>query len=541
MTPWAGARQRWGADIVPRRVESDICIIGSGITGILAAERLTELVDADIVMIEAGGHTTPVRDRVEKRRRLVEYGENPWEGDHIPDQGGTGLMYRSMAVGGCAMHWDGATPRFSPEDFRQRSLYGVGTDWPVDFQDLEPYYQDFEERVGVAGEQGPPEYDPRSAPYPMPPLPLSYNLEILREWGASADIPFWTQPWAKATTTEHGRAVCRRCDTCHVCPTGAKFTPDLTLDRLIAGGKLQLVTETLVRRLELEAGSDRVSRAMAVDRNAPDEPVEFYASTFILAAGYCWSPHLLLLSADGRYPDGLANSSGHVGRYMSGHPYMSAQIDLPFDLYPGMFETNSLLSRMYARPGPLERYVRHDLRIWDSTAGRQARLRGDDGRIHFGDSVMDDWRARTRRSSARVRGYYDVVPDRDSSLTLDAGNRNRWGDPLPRIEFRDAPESAELRQYTHDTMIALFERMARAGGGSVMSTSFSPTMEHPCGGCRMGDDPATSVVDSHGRSHDHENLFVIGAPTHVSGGCANGTPTFTALSLRSAAAVARGV
>ena len=432
------------------------------------------------------------------------------------------------------MHWDGACPRFSPEDFRQNSTYGVGTDWPIGYDDLEPYYQDFEERVGVAGEPGPPEYDPRSGPYPMPPLPLSHNLEVLKTWGESAGIPFWTQPWAKATTTEHGRAICRRCDTCHVCPTGAKYTPDVTLDRLIADGKVRLVTDTLVRRLQLHENSDRVDYAVAVNSEAPDEPVEIHARTFVLAAGYAWSPHLLLLSANSRFPNGLANRTGMVGRYMTGHPYASAQIDLPFESYPGMFSTNSLLSRMFASPGPLERYVRHDLRIWTSTAGRQPRPRADDGSWLFGDAVMDDWQARTRRSSARVRGYYDVIPDRNSLLSLDPIRRNRWGDPMPKIEYRDAPESVELRGHTHDTMFALFERMARAGDGSVMSTQVSTRMEHPGGGCRMGDDPDTSVADSYGRTHDHENLFVIGASTMVSGGCANGTPTFCALSLRSA-------
>ena len=523
-----------GSRPVTVRIDSDICIIGSGITAILAAERITELTDADIVMVEAGGHTTAVRDRIGKRRRFIDYGENPWTGDHIRDQTGEGLFYRSMNVGGCAMHWDAACPRFSPEDFRQRSTYDVGTDWPIGYDDLEPYYQDFEERVGVAGEPGPPEYDPRSGPYPMPPLPLSYNLEILKKWGESADIPFWTQPWAKATTTEHDRAICRRCDTCHICPTGAKYTPDVTLDRLIAAGKVRLVTDTLVRRLELHENSDRVDYAVAVDSSAPDEVVELRARTFVLAAGYAWSPHLLLLSASNRFPNGLANRTGMVGTYMTGHPYASAQIDLPFESYPGMFSANSLMSRMFARPGPLERYVRHDLRIWTSTAGRGPRPRDNDGSWLFGDAVMDDWQARTRRSSARVRGYYDVIPDRNSLLSLDPVRRNRWGDPMPKIEYRDAPESVELRAHTHDTMFGLFERMAEVGGGSVMSTQLSTRMEHPGGGCRMGDDPATSVADSYGRTHDHENLFVIGASTMVSGGCANGTPTFCALSLRSA-------
>ncbi len=366
-------------------------------------------------------------------------------------------------------------------------------------------------------------------------------LLILKEWGERADIPFWTQPWAKATTTDHGRAVCQRCDTCHVCPTGAKYTPDITLDRLIAEGKVRLVTHTLVRRLELRSGSDEVEYAVAVDRRAPDEPVEFHADLFVLAGGHAWSPHLLLLSASSRFPNGLANSSGHVGAYMTGHPYASAEVDLPFETFPGMFSTNSLLSRMYARPGPMDRYVRHDLRIWTSTSGRQPRPRGEDGSWQFGDAVMDDWRARTGRSSASLRGYYDVIPDRNSLLTLDGARRNEWGDPMPKIDFRDAPESVELRAHTHETMFGIFERMARAGDGTVVSTQASTPMEHPGGGCRMGDDTGTSVTDSFGRTHDHDNLFVIGASTMVSGGCANGTPTFCALSLRSAEEIARQV
>ena len=520
------------------RIETDICIIGSGITGILTAARISELTDAKIVMVEAGGRTTPVRERLGRRRRFIDYGDNPWINDHIEDQTGEGLMYRSMVVGGCAMHWDSACPRFSPEDFRQQSLYGVGTDWPISYEELEPYYHEFEHRIGVAGEPGPPEYDPRSGPYPMPPLPLSYNLERLKEWGESSGIPFWTQPWAKATTTEYGRSVCRRCDTCHVCPTGAKYTPDVTLDELIKVGRVHLSSETLIRKLDRDVQSDRLAVARGVDRNAPDEPMEIRAGTFILAAGHAWSSHLLLLSQSARFPDGIANRSGMVGRYMTGHPYMAGFIDLPFKLYPGAFQTNSLLSRMHARPGPIDKYVRHDLRIWDSTVGREAHLRDADGKIQFGDEVMDDWRGRTERATARVRGYYDVIPARDSRLTLDPHARNRFGDPLPRIDFKDAPESEDLRTHTHETMEGIFKQMARAGDGHLMSTNVRYTMEHPGGGCRMGEDPSTSVTDSYGRAHDHENLFVIGAPTMVSGGCANGTPTFCALSLRSAEEIA---
>jgi choline dehydrogenase-like flavoprotein len=134
-----------------------------------------------------------------------------------------------------------------------------------------------------------------------------------------------------------------------------------------------------------------------------------------------------------------------------------------------------------------------------------------------------------------------VLPDRDSALTLDTGTRNVWGDPMPRLAFRDAPESATLRGWQEDEIRALFARMARAGNGTILSGASAAGdigQEHPGGGCRMGDDPATSVVDRHGRTHDHENLWVAGAPTHVTASCCNGTLTFAALGLRTAAALA---
>jgi len=504
-----------------RTVETDVCIVGAGISAAMVAERLGERTTASITVVEAGQRTTPLDERFERRRRMLDYGENPYPNDHVDGLTGFGTLYRSMVVGGSAMHWGGAVPRFSPEDFRLRSLYGVGDDWPVNAEDLDPFYQEAEERMGVAGEQGPPEFDPRSKPYPMPPVPLGYNLERLREVAANADIPFWTQPWAKNTIPYQGRNVCQRCDTCSICPTGAKYTPDFALDRLIQAGRIELLERTVVRRLVLRATSDSVERAIAVNRDRPDEEMEIRARLFVLAAGHTWSPHLLLSSASERYPNGLGNQTDMVGRYMTGHWYVSAFLDLPLATFPGLFPSNSLLSRKFARPGPLDRYVRHDMRLWESTVGRGPRLRDDDGRLLLGDDLLADWRGRNGRSTARVRSYYDVLPDRDSRLTLDGQARSPWGDPLPRLTFIPHPVSADLRAHTEDTIRARFEAIASAGGGSIMGPPRSSDLfEHPGGGCRMGDDPNTSVVDSYGRTHDHENLFVVGAPTMVSGGCA---------------------
>jgi quinoprotein glucose dehydrogenase len=419
------------------------------------------------------------------------------------------------------------TPRFSPEDFKQRSLFGVGTDWPIDYDTLDPFYQEAEVLMGVAGAQGPRELDPRAKPFPMPALPLTYNLELLRQWTSKAGIAMWSQPSSKNSVAYGGRPACCRNDTCTpVCPIGAKYSPDFTWNALRAANRVRLVTRTIVRKLVLDPTGKTVVRAEAVDRDRPNEPVELHAKTFVVAAGYVWSSHLLLLS-------NAANRSGLVGKYLTGHRSVQAYVDLPIRLYPGINEQHSLVSKQFMRKPRGASYIRHDLRVWESSVGRTPRLADDDGALMLGEAVLDDWRKRTQTGTARVRAYYDVIPDRSSELTLDA-RKNQWGDPLPKLAFRDAPESVELRGVTEETIKTLFADMAKAGGGRVARTAVDEFQDHPAGGCRMGTDPSASVVDSFGRTHDHENLFVVGAPTCVSGSCANSTLTFCALSLRSA-------
>ena len=187
------------------------------------------------MVVEAGDHVTPLGERFRRRQRFLDYGENPWGNDHVDGFSADGIQSRSMCVGGLAMHWGGVTPRFTPEDFRLRSLYGVGADWPIAFDDLEPFYQEAEQRMGVAGEQGPAALDPRSRPYPEPPLPLSYNLEQLKPWGEKTGIAFWGQPSAKNSMAYGSRPACCRNDTCSpICPSGARYSPDFTWNALVA-------------------------------------------------------------------------------------------------------------------------------------------------------------------------------------------------------------------------------------------------------------------------------------------------------------------
>src|SRR3954470_8973653 len=393
--------------------ESDVCIVGGGISAAMLAEKLSELKPGlAITIVEAGSRIFDVENRARYRARSLDYGENAWPGDFIEDQAGAGIISRTMAVGGSALHWGGVTNRFSAEDLTLASRYGLAADWPIEWPDLERHYCEAERRLGVSGEPQRLPEDTRSEPYPMAGMPLSYNLGVLKAWAEKSGIPFQGTPQAKNTQPYGGRAACLRCNTCEICPTGARYSPDFTFKQLLASGKVTLHDQTLVRRLLKSADGKRIESAHAVSRARDGEATEYRARTFVLASGYAWSPHLLLLSE-------VANSSGLVGRYMAGHAFIGAQIELDARLYPGMNEQHSLISRHFFRCATDVPFVRHDLRVWESSAGRDPRLKDGNGTLLLGDALLQDWRARMVRGAARVRAYYDVHPSADSALTLD--------------------------------------------------------------------------------------------------------------------------
>jgi len=523
-----------------RRIESDVCIIGGGISAALLAQKLARRRPGlSIAVVEAGRKIADFENRARYRQRWLEYGENPWPGDFVRDQEAHGVISRTMAVGGSALHWGGVTNRFSEEDLRLRSLYGLAVDWPLEWDDLERHYVEAESALGVSGEASPCPEDRRSAPYPMPPMPLSYNLKILEGWTRKSGIPFGGTPQAKNTEAYDGRGVCQRCNTCEICPTGARYSPDFTFGRMLEARQIALYDETLVRRLILHDTGRTVVRAEAADLRQPGETLSFEARAFVIASGYAWSSHLLLLSAEPRFPQGLANSSGLVGRYLTGHAFLGAQVELDLRLYPGMNEQHSLISRQFFRCATDRPYVRHDLRVWESPHGREPRLADEGGRLLLGDALLDDWRRRAAKGAARLRAYYDVHPSKESALILDPARRNRFGDPLPRIQHVVDDATKARAKETKGHVREVFGRMARHDGGRILAETEGDYLDHPGGGCRMGRDPTASVCDSYGRTHDHENLWVVGSPTLPTGGCTNGTLTFAALTLRSAGDLSR--
>ena len=178
----------------------------------------------------------------------------------------------TMAVGGQALHWGGACNRFSEEDLRLKSMYGLADDWPIDWAELEKFYVQAERRLNVAGDPSPYAEDRRSAPYPQPAMPLSYNLQVLKKWAEQSGLKFSPLPMSRNVNAPFdGRGACGLYDTCgDVCPTGARYSPDYTYQQLIAAKKITLHDRMLVRKLVLADGKDTIAAAHGYHQDRPE-------------------------------------------------------------------------------------------------------------------------------------------------------------------------------------------------------------------------------------------------------------------------------
>src|SRR5207247_7783569 len=186
--------------------ETDVCIIGGGITSAMLAQKLSELRRGlHVTVVEAGRSIFDVQNRGRYRERAAAYGEHPWHDDYIEDQQASGIISMTMAVGGLALHWGGACNRFSAEDLRLKSMYGLAADWPLEFAELEKFYGEAEHRLNVSGEPSPHAEDLRTQPYPQGPIPLSYNLQTLKTWAEQSGLKWSPLPMARNLTPFGGR------------------------------------------------------------------------------------------------------------------------------------------------------------------------------------------------------------------------------------------------------------------------------------------------------------------------------------------------
>jgi choline dehydrogenase-like flavoprotein len=510
-----------------------VVVIGAGAAGTIAALRLASA-GASVVCLEQGDWTDrgsfpgerpewellaegPWHPSPDVRRGTADYPCETSESEMQP------LMFN--AVGGSTVIYNGQWPRLLPRDFRRRSLDGTTDDWPIEYSDLAPYYDQVAHEIGIAGLTGDPAY-PDGAPATLPPLPLNEYGRVAATGLNQLGWHWWPGPNAIASEPHGTLAACTRRGTCMTgCPEGAKASLDVALWPRALNAGARLVTGARVTHIPVDARG-LATGAVYLDREGREHMQR--GAAVVLAANGVGTPRLLLLSAGPLFPDGLANRSGLVGRRLMVHPYASATgvYEQPLESWSGP----------YGHPlHSLEFYETNHARGFDGGAkwaampvgGPLAHARLDPDRaLCDHHALMDEL-----MGHAFVWGVMaEDLPREDNRVELDPQATDSDGVQAPRIVYRSSENTRRLHRFHLDRAT---EAHLAAGATRVIETGLGKnTGYHLMGTARMGDDPASSVVDSFGCSHDVPNLHIYDGSVFVTSGGVNPTATITAIAAR---------
>jgi len=439
--------------------------------------------------------------------------------------------YHVRGIGGTTLHFTGEAHRLHPQAMKMRSRFGVAADWPIDYGELEPYYVRAEELIGVAGPvtQG---ARWRSRGFPLPPHALSYAARTLGKGAAALGLGWEANSRAALSLPWNGRPPCNYCGACNYgCPRGDRGSADVTfVAAATATGRCTVRPDSSAIRIE--AGpADRVTAVLV---GQPDGSIERIATrNLVLACGAVETPRLLLAS------DGLGNESGEVGRN-----FMDTLEVIVGALHP---------DPQHGRRGLPDDAICWDFNAPDAIAGvisgcrlynasAESELRGLAG---FAMRAVPGWGRAHAQSVRRLWGHSlhvgaigERLPNAESLVDLDPAVRDPFGMPVARIASHLAEaDIARLR-----FMAKKSRELLAASGAERIFESYSSWdwfgASHVFGTCRMGNDPASSVVDAVGRSHRWRNLWITDASVFPSsGGGEAPSLTIQALALRSAARI----
>ncbi|MFC4175234.1 GMC family oxidoreductase [Microvirga sp. GCM10011540] len=529
-------------------IQADVIVVGSGVAGATLAAKVAES-GLKVAIIEAGSKV----DRAEATQRywdaLIKVPECPYpptpQAEH-PITDDLNHWYRQAGpdtfkstyvkvVGGTTWHWLGTCLRHVPADFRLKSLYGRGVDWPIAYDDLEPFYGQAENEIGVSGDSYEPLGAPRSTPYPMPAIPQTYLDKAFAKALEGTVYEVRATPQGRNSQDRDERPSCCGNASCiPVCPVQAKYDATVHVDRAEKSGAVlyDRTTATFV-----ETGPD--GRIAAIRAKRPDgSEIRAVGKVFVIAAHAVETPRLLLNSRSEATPRGVANGSDQVGRNLMDHPTQLswALANDPVWPYRGPLSTSGIEN---LRDGPF-RKERPAFRVeigndgWSWPTGAPVSTAADLARTGLRGKALDDALRHHTSRHVRVASLVEQLPDPENRVTLDPTETDMYGVPLPRLAYRyDDYVKAGLAA-ARDAHAEIFARLGTTG---VQHQDDAAGAGHIIGTARMGEDPKSSVVDRDLRSHDHRNLFILGSAVFPTSATANPTLTIAALSLRAVEAV----
>ena len=528
--------------------EVDFVIIGSGAAGgILAKELSTN--GFRVVVLEQGPYLTEsdfshneieilAQDKLTNHPKL-----QPNTFRKTPDEKAKpqrALVY-GRCVGGTSVHFTANFWRFHEIDFIERSKIGpipgtTFTDWPITYADLEPYYTKVEWEIGVSGLAGASPFDPpRSKPYPMPPLPVKSSGVIFERAANKLGWHPFPAPMAILSQPRPGRSACINCGFCLAfgCEVGAKSSSLATAIRMAEKtGRCEIRPNSYVHRIETDANGRAVG-AVYFDEQRNTHLQK--AKAVVVCANGAETPRLLLLSANKQFPNGLANSSGFVGKNLmlnSGAISMGV-FEHPLNDYKGF-----AVSRIF-----------HDFYELDAQkvgfyGGGGIDARFDMTPIGFAMGGLPpgtprwgkDFKAALSHNFTRTMEIFchgTSLPLENNSFSLDPDLKDAWGLPALRLTYKDHPDDLKLVNWLN---VRAQELLDAAGAEKKWSY---PAQEqqfavHLLGTCRMGNDPKISVINADHRTHDVKNLFLCDGSSLVTSGRGQPTMTIEALAFRAA-------
>ncbi len=522
-----------GADRTPSdRV--DVCVVGAGPAGALVAAKLATA-GHDVVVLDAG----PRFDRAEREGEMENHLR---PGDHEPlwGMGGERDAYSSTGerhyplnaarvkgVGGSTLHWQGMVMRLHEQDFALDSSVGMGEDWPLAYDDLRPYYAAAERELSVAGASDNPFAPPREEPHPLPAFPPSYSDSLFAEACEELKITTHSVPNARNSESTDEASACVGYGTCKpVCPSGAKYDATRHVDAAEREGA-RVLDRVPVQRLEHDDSGERVTAAVYATPDGTEHRQE--AREFVLAAGGVETARLLLLSESETYPDGLANSSGLVGRYFMDHLFagVGGRLDeRTRQKHVGFNTTES--HQFYDRPDDSRTAIKLEFLNYAGPAPADIAMGADS----FGDDLLDEIRE-SYGNHVAMGALVEQLPRRENRIRLDPTRTDDHGNPVPDVVWRlDDRTRAAIRR-ANEIQRSVLEELGAEITWTVGPDDTGPAFHH-MGTTRMGTDPAESVVDPRLRTHDLSNLTISGSSVFVTGGAMNPTLTIAALALKAA-------